>query len=110
MKLPNGDKAVVDMRKLTEYCLSPDHPTGKHKARVLASAMGMTVRDAEPLRRVLLAAAKDGEAIPAKTDAYGSRFVIESLTEGVRGPARIRSVWVVRSPGDPPRLLTCHVV
>jgi len=99
MKLPNGDKAVVDMRTLTEYCLSPDHPTGKHKARVFASAMGMTVRDAEPLRRILLAAAGDGEATVAKTDTYGSRFVIESSAEGVRGPVRIRSVWVVRSSG-----------
>lgn len=26
--------------KLTGYCLNPEHPRGKHKARVFASALG----------------------------------------------------------------------
>jgi hypothetical protein len=29
MKLPNGDAAIVDIAKLRDYCLSPDHPRGK---------------------------------------------------------------------------------
>ena len=38
MKLPNGSLAIVDIRKIRNYCLNLDHPSGKHKARVFASA------------------------------------------------------------------------
>ena len=37
MKLPNGERAIVDCRKLDEYCLNPHHPRGRNKARVFAS-------------------------------------------------------------------------
>jgi hypothetical protein len=36
MKMPGGHAAIVDRQKLTEYCLNPEHPRGKHKARVFA--------------------------------------------------------------------------
>jgi len=36
MKMPDGDAAIVDRQKLTGYCLNPEHPRGKHKARVFA--------------------------------------------------------------------------
>ena len=45
--LPNGDRAVVDIAKLTDYCLNPQHEDGKHKARVFASALGLGREDAE---------------------------------------------------------------
>ena len=45
MRLPNGDKAVVDPRKLPDYCLSPAHPIGKHKARLFEAATGITLTD-----------------------------------------------------------------
>ena len=34
MKLPHGDKVIIDQRKVVDYCLSPDHDDGKHKARL----------------------------------------------------------------------------
>jgi len=36
MKMPGGDKAIVEREKLTGYCLNPNHPRGKHKARVFS--------------------------------------------------------------------------
>lgn len=38
MKLPNAERAVVDVRKLRNYCLNAEHPRGQHKARVFKSA------------------------------------------------------------------------
>jgi hypothetical protein len=32
--LPNAENAVVEIRKLSEYCLNPEHPKGKDKARL----------------------------------------------------------------------------
>ena len=31
MKMPGGDAAIVDERKLTGYCLNSEHPRGKHR-------------------------------------------------------------------------------
>lgn len=50
MKLPNGDRAEIPMQKLIGYCLNPEHPSGKHKARVFESALGITAEDVDVLR------------------------------------------------------------
>ena len=44
--LPNGDRAIVDIRKLADYCLNPSHPRGRHKARVFRQAAGLQQDDA----------------------------------------------------------------
>jgi hypothetical protein len=54
MKLPNADLAFVDIAKLRDYCLSSSHPLGKHKAKVFASALGLTSDDAPLLQTTLL--------------------------------------------------------
>ena len=54
MKMPGGDAAIVDRRKLTGYCLNPEHPRGKHKARVFAATLGLPTTDAHVLREHLL--------------------------------------------------------
>ena len=75
VKLPNPENAVVETRKLRDYCLSPEHPRGRHKARVFASALGLTVDDSQELRRALLAAALSEEALVAEEDQYGQRYM-----------------------------------
>lgn len=64
-KLPNAEGTVVELRKLRGYCLSEEHPKGKHKARVFASDLGLAAE-------ALLAAARSEEAIPTEEDEYGS--------------------------------------
>ena len=61
MKIPNADRAVVDIRKLRDYCLNPRHRMGKHKARMFAAALSMTADDAEALRDILLKAMREYE-------------------------------------------------
>ena len=46
-KLQNPENALVEIRKLRNYCLGPDHPRGRHKARMFASALGLIADDAE---------------------------------------------------------------
>jgi hypothetical protein len=54
MLLPQAERAEVDIRKLTDYCLNPEHWEGKHKARLFAAALGITLDDAPHLRAMLL--------------------------------------------------------
>ena len=70
--LPHGERAIVELRKLEEYCLNPHHPRGRHKARVFAS-VGVGQGDAQVLREALLAAARDAEAQPGAASPYGRR-------------------------------------
>jgi hypothetical protein len=45
MTIPHAGRAVVDIRKLRDYCLNPLHEEGKHKARVFVAVLGMTGAD-----------------------------------------------------------------
>ncbi len=109
MKLPNGAIAVVDVRKLRDYFLSQAHPRGRHKAKVFSAALGMTVEHAEDLRKVLLAAAREAQAVELEKDVYGRRFMVECPISGPGGQGALRSLWIIRAGEDFPRLLTCYV-
>jgi len=102
MKLPNGDRAYVDLRKLEAYCLNVHHPRGKHKARVFASC-GIT--DAEALKQALLEAAVSIDATKGGCVRHGTLYVVEFLWMQVL----IRSIWMVRENEDFPRLVSCYI-
>ena len=110
MKLPNGSQALVDIRKLRDYCLDPNSPKGRNKARVFAAALGLTRRDAEFLRQALLKAAAEKDCISGEKDDYGQRFALDLIVETNRFSQRVRSGWIVRHDENFPRLTTCFVI
>src|SRR6266849_3244637 len=110
MKLPNPDRAVVEIVKLRDYCLSRSHPRGRHTARVFAATLGLTVDHAEELRSALLEAARWEEATAMDQDEYGQRFVVDFKMNGPAGEGRVRSSWIVRAGEDFPRLTSCYVL
>jgi hypothetical protein len=109
MKLPNGALAVVDIRKLRAYCLSPHHPRGRSKARVFAS-VGIREGDAEELRTALLQAARSAEAQLGRSDAYGRRYAVDFELDRVGRIVKIRSTWIVLTGQDLPRMTSCYVL
>jgi hypothetical protein len=111
MRLPRGDRAIVDLRKLEDYVLSPARWRGQHKARMFAAVLGMTAADADELRSALLYAAETGDALSTDADAFGQRYVIDfELLRANGRRARIRSAWIVRSDEETPRFVTCYVL
>jgi hypothetical protein len=98
----------MDRQKLTEYCLNPEHPRGKHKARVFA-ALGFTAENADDLRAALLLAAASADAQPAASDQFGDRYVPEFEIEGPQGKGIVQSTWIVRRGESVPRLTSCFV-
>jgi len=110
MKLPNAENAVVEMSKLTDYCLNTAHFRGRNKARVFLSALGLTSDDSVELQRSLLKAARDQDAKKGVYDLYGTRYIIDfEMTRGDR-TATIRSTWIVPAENAPPRMVTCFVL
>jgi len=110
MLLPNGKRAIVDIRKLRDYCLNPDSPRGSSKARVFAAALGITAADAAEFRERLLEAARTGEAEPGELDMYGQRYTIDFRMETDIGKAVVRSGWIILHSESVPRLTTCYIL
>jgi hypothetical protein len=110
MRLPNGDKAIIEIAKLREYCLSATHPRGKHKARVFQSALGISAEHAEELRDRLLAAASNEDAIIGDSDRYGIRYIIDSAMIRRGHSAVVRSCWIILNSDSVPRFVTCFVL
>lgn len=108
MKLPNGERAIVDIQKLRGYCLNADYLRGRNKARVFAWC-GIRVSDAEELRTPLLRAAKEGEAQLGRADSYGQRFIVDFDLVRPAKTVRIRSTWIILTAREVPRLTSCYV-
>lgn len=109
-KLPNGDRAVVPLEKFTEYALNPQHPSGRHKARVFQAARGLTLADAAFLQETVRQIASANEATSQNPRSYGERYVIDfALTTNV-GRAMVRSTWMLHYGDHLPRLTSCYVI
>jgi hypothetical protein len=93
-----------------DYCLNTDHPRGQHKARVFASALGITSANAEDLQQKLLEAAATADAVLGDADDYGQRFVVDFRMQGPGGDAVVRSSWIVLAGEDIPRLTSSYVL
>ncbi len=109
MKLPNGDQAIVDGRKLQEYCLNPHHSRGRNKARVFLS-VGLGQADAEVLRDALFAAASNKDARLGAANPYGQRYIVDFDLVREGRAVRVRSTWIVRIGEDLPRLTSCYLL
>ncbi len=108
MKLPGGGQAVVPSGKIEAYCLSVEHPEGRHKARVFAAALGLTLAHAPLLKSRLLEAARDADAERVGTIPFGTLYRVRFMLEFRGRTAMIRSGWIVGSDGVP-RLTTAMV-
>ena len=110
MKLPNGAQATIEPRKVTDYCLNPEHDDGRHKAHLFQKILGMTLDDADTLLAALNHAAIHAEATLGKRDQYGQRYTIEFEFVGPAGTATIRSGWIIGTGDLVPRFVTCYIL
>jgi len=110
MKIPNAERAIVEVEKLRDYCLSESHPRGKHKARVFASVLGITADDADELRSAMMTAVRVTEATPGEHDEYGQRYIVDFSMNHQGNEAIIRSAWIIRHGENTPRLTSCYVL
>lgn len=111
MKLPNAENAVIDISKLRDYCLNPNHPEGKHKARAFKEKLGYDSGDVELLRRVIIEGILKADAVEQRSTPYGRRFRVDFEVERAVGviwyKAVIRTAWIIRNDENFPRLTTC---
>lgn len=109
-RLPHGDEAVLDIRKIEDYCLSPSHPRGRHKARVFSEALGLKRHEGWWLRDVLLEAARSSEASLISVDSWGTQWRLDVTVRRQDKGAVVRTIWILRTGEDRPRFVTCWVL
>ncbi len=110
MRLPNAARAVIDIEKLRDYCLSEIHPRGKHKARLFATTLGLTAGNALELRDAISSAIQTEEAVVGEQDNYGQRYIVDFSMKRRDRESAIRTAWIIRTDEDVPRLTTCYVL
>lgn len=108
---PDFSKATVDEKgKLKGYCLNPDHPVGKNKARVFESALGFTQGDAPELAKQIKEGVKNAKPVPGKTDKYGSRYTVDVQVTGRNGrTVTVETAWIIRPGSTEPSLVAAFV-
>lgn len=109
MKLPNPHKAVVEIEKLRDYSLNPNHSIGGHKARVFKAALGLTVHEADWLRERALEIALTGEATLGSASVFGHKYVIDAWITHKGMTALVRFSWIIEFGTDFPRPTSCYV-
>ena len=109
MKLPNAANAIVDRRKIHDYCLSVSHSRGRHKARVFASVLGLTSDHSDEFVGVLRTAVLCYDALKGESDEFGDRYMVDFPLERNGRTATIRSCWILLRDEEEPRFVTCFV-
>jgi hypothetical protein len=110
LRLPGGEAALIDQRKVVEYLLSPVHPIGRHKARVFLRALGLSADEAEVLIAALREAARGADAELTSEDGFGRRYQIDFQVRHGGKTALVRSAWLSPGDGKAPVFLTAFVL
>jgi hypothetical protein len=105
-----AEHAVLDLRKLTDYCLNPAHPRGRHKARIFRDVLGFGQKDADSLRAALLDAIRSGAPSQETADVWGTRWRLDVNMARRGRTAVVRTIWIVRPGETVPRFVTCWVL
>jgi len=105
-----SERAILDIRKIEDYCLDPWHPRGRHKARLFRELLGVTRKDAAWLRGVLLAGVQDAEAGEIAVDVFGRRWRVDVPISRQDMSVVVRTIWIVRTGEEVPRFVTCWVL
>jgi hypothetical protein len=88
---------VTVKEQVVDYCLNPNHPRGKDKARVFASVLNITLNNEQQLADLVQQAAVDGEVTKETTTAFGQYYRVD-WTISLRGQRKVKRKAPWNSP------------
>ena len=109
MLLPFAEKAYIDDQKLTGYCLSETHITGKHKARVFKSALNIAADRYLILKESILTAVLLNEAEFGGSNQQGNLYAVDFVMTHDSKQATVRTAWIILYNESFPRLISSYV-
>ena len=102
VRLPRAREATIPTAKLVAYALSTTHERGRHKARVFASALGITASDWRYLYNQILARLPDGEVRSTHGTPFGIAYEVIVMIDGLNGrTAPVVTTWIVATNAAP---------
>lgn len=108
--LRNLDRAIIDERKVRDYLLNPLHARGGHKARMFAAAPGYRRFDHARLIKQIKEVILVREAVPTGSVPHGAPFRVDIPVVGPAGAAIVRTLWIIRTGEDVPRLTSAYPI
>ncbi len=109
MRVPFADDAIVEDAKLLDYALNPDHPVGRHHARLFDQLLGLSKANAPVLKAALLKAVRTEDARIGQASPHGTKYEVRFTMMGPVSEHRVLSVWLLEPGLKRPRLITCYV-
>jgi hypothetical protein len=108
--MPRAADAVVALAKLTDYALNPEHPKGRHKAKLFAELLGIEAEHADYLAGQLKHGLAGAEVVREVRGAeHGVQYHVVVDIRGVNGEVRpVVAAWIIREDGLP-SLTTAYV-
>ena len=108
MTIPNVANCIVEPEKVRDYLLNLSHPAGKGKAAFFAT-MGFRQPDWDVLATALGQMVRNSPVTISMTSRHGQKSIVDGALVAATGQLPlIRTVWVVDTGTDRPRLVTAY--
>jgi hypothetical protein len=111
--LPRAAEAFGVRYKLATYSLDFTSKVGGPKARGFEQILGITIDAIDYLEAQILARILDTPVTEVQDNPpHGVNYVVNIQVRGIGAKAdrvvTVRTVWIIASPGDAPRLVTAY--
>lgn len=108
MTVPNAAHCIIESDKVRDYLLNLAHPAGKGKAAFFV-AMGFRQSEWAPLANALRQLIQHSPITKTMTSRHGQKYIVDGPLVTPQGQLPlIRTVWVVDTGTDRPRLVTAY--
>ena len=108
MPIPNADRAIIAVEKLTAYLLNPSHKRGGAKARLLFS-LGYRTDAPHVLESDLRVQHLSLNAARTSHTPYGVAYEIDGpMTTPNGSTVRFCSIWQIDTGSEVPRFVTMY--
>jgi hypothetical protein len=108
MKLPNADRALVELEKVCGYLLNQQHRYGASTARFFME-FGFTPESWEVFAEALREHGRRHEVSQEKETGFGPRYEVDGELRSPDGRNPwVRTVWQIDSGQTVPRLITAY--
>lgn len=108
MPIPNADRAIIAIEKLTAYLLNPSHKRGAVKARLLLR-LGYRTDAPHVLESDLRTQHLPLNATRTSDNPYGVAYEIDGpITTPSRKIVRFCSIWQIDTGSEVPRFITMY--
>jgi hypothetical protein len=108
--LRNARIAIVDVAKVGDYLLNASHPENGGKAEFFRR-LGYVRERPEALAEAHRSVASAGTIATSAQSPHGQKFVVDGdlpAPTGQTGGRAVRTVWIINTGEDVPRLVTAY--